>query len=174
MAFMLKELTLHILIADAFKTTLLERDVIVEHLPIELQEWAIDTMPTIIYKSHKDYTVENHSKKSLTKHFQEPDRENDLKKVSVLGLRGNIYISFKNAYQSYQILNPKISAFGELSQIRKYTGYDYSFFLHEGTLHAQEGNYSMGMVNGHLEINSNLGIDDYSSLRETGTTSWHK
>lgn len=59
MAFMLKEVTLHILLADAFKSTLLERDVVVENLPIELQEWVLDTMPTIAIKSFKDYIVDD-------------------------------------------------------------------------------------------------------------------
>ena len=59
MAFMLKEVTLHILLADAFKTTLLERDVIVEDLPLELQEWVLDTMPTICIRSHRDYIVDD-------------------------------------------------------------------------------------------------------------------
>jgi len=56
---MLKEVTLHILLADAFKSTLLERDVVVENLPIELQEWVLDTMPTISIKSFKDYIVDD-------------------------------------------------------------------------------------------------------------------
>jgi hypothetical protein len=57
MVFLLEEVSLHLLLIDSYKTTLINKKIIVKDLPVQLQEWALESMPTIKMSAYKDLKV---------------------------------------------------------------------------------------------------------------------
>ena len=135
---MLKEVTLHILLADAFKTTLLERDVIVEDLPIQLQEWALDNMPTISIKAFKDYTVDDSTEK-----FKNLSNS---KMIYALKSKNKLVVS--ETQESHFFALEGGDRFGEIKSITKKANADnYELFIQNGLLYSKRSSYYIGVLN---------------------------